>query len=605
MLKFLCLAILLTSQITTFAQTAIHTSELESVYGTYYHNGEPLDGNYKILFDDGLYDLGFFDKGEMDGYYMVFKEGSDQMTYKGEFFKGKGIASWEYDEQGNLTEEIRDYTLELLEGEKNELGRILNGKVKLIDLDHDEFSMNFATEIITLKNGRIDGDILLYDKDERLIQRKIFEEGRLLNSVLYTHQGTVFDTLHYRQDENYTNDTRKRLDEMAYYLNNKKNDNGIQIWTGADQEPLNGDYLIMNGDVVIYEHSFINGIENGLQKTYDKETGLMKEKFHNKNGQFHGVCTWYSDGHIERKYFREGIQHGLQMEYDPDTGIITDSVNFVNGQMEGLQQKRWTGKQKEHAQYVYKNGKIHGPVETFAQTIRGKEFLKQVENYMHGALHGKKTEYDSAGNIVLEETYKFGKLHGPAKGIDYEGMPYNYEYRMGEMIASKSFDEDGNLLEEWEDNGGKITTQTYSPDGNLKSIHYGYHYEYKISEGDTVLTQFFDEKGKIVEEKFEIVSEELDLMDFAYTVDVKYDKKGKVIEKLMTIEKYPNVVIKEFDGEIVVKEYSGAKYPDHGDRHTVKYLNKKGEVIKNCTRAWFDKNEYDDIKGIWQEEKCD
>ncbi len=75
----------------------------------------------------------------------------------------------------------------------------------------------------------------------------------------------------------------------------------------------------------------------------------------------------------------------------------------------------------------YSHGKKHGLEEAWYQGNFQYTIQKHWEReYQDGQLNGLNREwYQDSGYVSLEETYRNGKLHGPARAYHYENYPYN------------------------------------------------------------------------------------------------------------------------------------------------------------------------------------
>jgi antitoxin component YwqK of YwqJK toxin-antitoxin module len=59
---------------------------------------------------------------------------------------------------------------------------------------------------------------------------------------------------------------------------------------------------------LMYEYSYVNGVQHVLQKWYYKN-GQLRRQYHMKNGQWHEMDqNWYSDG---RRYYVQQWKNGI------------------------------------------------------------------------------------------------------------------------------------------------------------------------------------------------------------------------------------------------------------------------------------------------------
>lgn len=98
----------------------------------------------------------------------------------------------------------------------------------------------------------------------------------------------------------------------------------------------------------------------------------------------------------KNELFKE--KHGLYQERWDD-GTIVKTGMYANNEKQG----EWRENVNEVGMYT--NGLKEGSWKTY----NGDLIIKET-NYRNGKLHGKEIEYDSIGQVILEQEFKYGKL---------------------------------------------------------------------------------------------------------------------------------------------------------------------------------------------------
>lgn len=541
------------------AQTKDLTSENLISYQGKLHDGEGniLNGEYKITEAyDGSYLTASFIDGFEQGATSAFSS-EDVLISKADVFYNIIIGSEIFDEKGKIIENNKLFEIKILGGKKNKKRSISSGRVKLVG-DGQYY-------LFTIKNGQLEGLFEFYEKGKESFKSR-YSAGILTENIEYNTDGVLTSESIYC-DVDLATDLRMQIDSWDTKI--EEVENGIYIWKDANGKPLNGEYLIvMDGFKVTREGSFENGKYSGVILTYD-EDGRLNKKSNYVKGKYEGLTIEYGYSSIEKTHYRNGLKHGLFTRYDFDSGLILDSVNYVNDVMDGVQQKRWTG--GEHAKYNYVKGKLHGKVETYYKFENGTDYLQSIEYYVYGAKNGLFIEYDSLGNLVSEEKYKFDKLNGNSNYYDSGRITSTSVFRMGKNVQSTFFDNDGNKESESVLEEDKWVSTSYYESGTIKSINYSPSKDMRVN-GAIDHTKEYDPEGNLVIEVIETFNE--------------------------------HKIIKEYVNEVLKKESTSPYFTDESSIRKIDYYNKKGQISKTC-QSTYDENGGKYGYGAWRKEVCD
>jgi antitoxin component YwqK of YwqJK toxin-antitoxin module len=595
MRNYLILFIALLSN-SLFAQNTISDLAIYSEYGVFYDSsGNLLQGPYKIT-GDGVYSTAYFDpKGEMHGFHRTYYDNT--LQYESEYFLGTAISYKELDKKGNIVEQEIYRNLEILDGKKSKFGSINSGKVKLTFLANQEDYGDYS--IITIKDLRRDGICEEFRVNGQKLSQTEYDNGQLRILTVYNSSGEILKELPTRSAV----DTTKYPLKFTSYLDYKIRQlgNGQYFWTDTSGQPLNGDYDFYFGNTSESDlRSYKNGYLHGTQYNFDA-SGFLQSVENYELGVLSGPVVEASGGTVTMKNYRNGKEHGLYLVYDYTRGIVTDSVIYKYGLKTGTEQiRRMAGKMER--QISYRKGKMHGKVETYEQLQNGDKYVSKIELYQYGNKYGNHVEYDSSGNIIKQEGYKFDKLHG--KSIDnLSGERYESVYKLGKQVANTSFRVDGIKSSEWFINGRKSTSIDYYEDGGIKEKTETIQWDIKRLPEDSMKVSYYDRSGALIKKKVALIEEDTDLSDPCCYWLFHYSN-NKLARTEFVTEEYPNQTIKVYENDRVSQVIDSPMYPDHGEKRQVQYLNKQGVTIKTCSQTYFNENMYDDVEGIWEDEIC-
>lgn len=519
-------------------------------------DGTILNGPYKIT---EAYDGSYLTASFIDGYEQGITSSytsDDILISTADVFYNIIIGSEIFDEKGKIIEKNKLFEIEILEGKKNKKKLIKNGKVKL--LGDDQYY------IFSIQNGMLQGSFEHYEKG-KISFRSEYRGGILIEHTEYSTDGEIIYESIYC-DVDLATDPRMQIDSWDTKI--EEVENGIYSWKDANGKPMNGEYIFLKNDFnVTKEASFDNGKYSGVILTYD-EDGRLNQKSNYVQGKHDGLTVEYGYSYVMKTNYRNGLKHGVFTKYNFESRLILDSVNYVNDEMDGLQQKRW--EDGEHAKYTYVKGKLHGKVETYYKLQNGKDYLQSEEYYVYGAKNGLFTLYDSLGNLVNEQNYKYDKRYGQSIFYDGARITSKVVFRMGETVKSTSFDKEGNIESESVLEGDKWVSTTYYETGTIKSINYSPNKDMRVN-GAIDHTKEFDLKGNLVREVVEIFSEQ--------------------------------TIIKEYVNGLLKKESTSPYFKDESSIQKIDYYNNRGQISKTC-QSTYDENGGKYGFGVWRAEEC-
>ena len=192
---------------------------------------------------------------------------------------------------------------------------------------------------------------------------------------------------------------------------------------------IHGTYLeyFENGNICI-EENYNNGLEEGERREYFSNGQLFQ--FSNwLNDEMNGLClTYYQNGQLRcQKVYHNDQLHGEEKVWS-ENGILIKIAHYENGEVQGEVKNYYpTGEIKSiqhfrnsrphgHCTQFYKSGiqelTKHYDLSslTFLQRWNEDGNLIEEEEYYMGDLHGDKLVYDNQGQVIIKEKYRNGKL---------------------------------------------------------------------------------------------------------------------------------------------------------------------------------------------------
>lgn len=166
-------------------------------------------------------------------------------------------------------------------------------------------------------------------------------------------------------------------------------------------------------------YSYQDGQLDGLDVVY--YDGAVKETGHWKEGKQNGLFTLYTTGGILIDYanFEDGERHGLTRQYDPETGGVTHIGNYLHGEMDG----RWVEYDPDTGyilmEQTYRAGVLHGPAKQYYSNGQ----LQIDMNFVDGVAQGPYQAYYPSGQLQVEDSLENGSYSSQVKMYHEDGTP--------------------------------------------------------------------------------------------------------------------------------------------------------------------------------------
>ncbi|MFZ6052924.1 hypothetical protein [Halocola ammonii] len=544
----------------------------------HFENGK-LNGLYKTFHDNGtLSEMGMYEdgelNGELEGYFdtgqlratMTFKDGKREGSVK--FFYKTGELEREFNMVGGeLHGEMIDYypsgqvssRLVYEDGEREGESESFypdgtlqqktvykddeiegpyvtyyqNGQVKSSGNAKDGsvagawkyFYMDGSLEETSdfSENGKINGESISYDLEERPYQIEEFKNGDIKRITFLDEEGNEIASNKERRGElttEFYNYHRKVVSKGTF-----KDGERTGTWQYFENGELEEEENYVDGDLHGPNTSwFPNGnIDIDREFKYGEATDYYLSKYRNDTVYAEGnyykdnrECTWYyyhPNGEVEYEYWYEkGQRKGEQKTFSITGNLTTISIYDKPGVLSGyisfdtlgnaidtVMLKNGTGKVvlkgnsgKDYFKGEYRGGEAHGifqwlypdgSVETEGNYQHDERTgtwnyyhpngqISSQGDYEKGSRHGTWNTYDYFGNPITEREYFHGDLHGQSI-FHYPGggkrSVNNYEY--GERHGPSTFyTPDGTIIIQRNYDKGKLVSYTYlGENGELKA----------------------------------------------------------------------------------------------------------------------------------------
>ncbi|MEM1328609.1 MAG: hypothetical protein AAGI23_21820 [Bacteroidota bacterium] len=134
-------------------------------------------------------------------------------------------------------------------------------------------------------------------------------------------------------------------------------------------------------------------------------TGKIIEEGFVKNGVKTGTWVTYHEKDASAKTiasYIDGVLNGIFLEMDR-YGRLLSKTKYKNGVFHGEGAKYSFARTTES--YNYKNGKLDG---IYRRWYDNTGELQMEAHYKDGELHGKMTQYNKAGGVIIEYVYENG-----------------------------------------------------------------------------------------------------------------------------------------------------------------------------------------------------
>lgn len=213
-----------------------------------------------------------------------------------------------------------------------------------------------------------------------------------------------------------------------------------------------------------------------------------------KDDERNGPATFYNSFGTE-KYnvaYVEGDLEGEFIEYY-DNKQIAVQVNYIKDERDGLRKTYYkNGQLKSEGTYV--EGELEGELKTYF--VNGN--LKSEATYKEGVQINQTKTYHINGSLSSEGFYdEKGKKNGIYKEYDRAGkLNLEFTYKKGNLVAYKVYHKDGTLLKEGKKKGGEFLFENFYSDGTRRAVG-----NYVGEDGKTGLWKFYDRNGTLDEEE--------------------------------------------------------------------------------------------------------
>ena len=147
----------------------------------------------------------------------------------------------------------------------------------------------------------------------------------------------------------------------------------------------------------VRELEFKNGLQHGVERHYDVETGAVLSEIPWEKGKIQGVKrTLHLNGKLANEAaYENGVVQGASRSYSQD-GKVIRVVNFVNGKREGEATDYWADNPDAVERIVpYRKDKVDGVAKAFY--LNGK--LKWERPFKDNRQHGVEKQYAADGKV--------------------------------------------------------------------------------------------------------------------------------------------------------------------------------------------------------------
>lgn len=263
----------------------------------YDQQGKPMSGQFHIIIHAQKYIIADISKGIIDGELRLYSYNQEIERY-------------------NLKKGI--YHGKQYSYPSNETFTYNNGIITSYISYHDNKQLKKELNYI---NGKIDGNVIEYNKDGKVIEKKHYSNGVLNGEAInISPQG---------------------------YIKQSTYKNGV----------LDGQYqeLFVNGNIAV-KGAYENDKKTGTWLYYE-ENGNIKEEIGYLNGKYHDSNKRYVKGTLfESVQYVDGKRHGKRLYYrgTPPNIKLAEEDNYINGKLDGIV-KRFNERDILYFEAKYKN----------------------------------------------------------------------------------------------------------------------------------------------------------------------------------------------------------------------------------------------------------
>ena len=250
---------------------------------------KPLNGDHRII----------------DGYHSAYI----QAEFKDGFYNGK-YGEYEYNKlkcDGTYKDGKKDGVFKMYDSE----GRVQEEKSykdgKLHGAHKTYFTTGKVEREVNYRNGKQDGKDMVYEWDGTLRRDHTYKDGKQVGKQFTFLKGTyeLYETEYYNEygmkDGEYSSMfTFGQPHILGHYKNDQKDGRWIEIAESGD---------------TLSVKTYVNGREEGLHISYDRNTGARSREFYLKADRKDGLYREYNPGNGELVYeatYQHGRLHGKE-----------------------------------------------------------------------------------------------------------------------------------------------------------------------------------------------------------------------------------------------------------------------------------------------------
>ena len=313
---------------------------------------KPLNGDHRII----------------DGYHSAYI----QAEFKDGFYNGK-YGEYEYNKlkcDGTYKDGKKDGVFKMYDSE----GRVQEEKSykdgKLHGAHKTYFTTGKVEREVNYRNGKQDGKDMVYEWDGTLRRDHTYKDGKQVGKQFTFLKGTyeLYETEYYNEygmkDGEYSSMfTFGQPHILGHYKNDQKDGRWIEI-AGS------GDTLSVK--------TYVNGREEGLHISYDRNTGARSREF----------------------YLKADRKDGLYREYNPGNGELVYEATYQHGRLHGKERRLIVTNRYDYWEIsTYVNGRKTG---LFESRYVKNDAVRETGEYLNGRRVGRWKMYDIDGKLEKE-----------------------------------------------------------------------------------------------------------------------------------------------------------------------------------------------------------
>ena len=237
-------------------------------------------------------------------------------------------------------------------------------------------------------------------------------------------------------------------------------------------------------------NQYIRGDRNGRSRYYNYN-GTLEYEIYFKDNKLHGEWkSFFPGGQIQTEMqFENDEQIGEVKEYFTN-GRISRNSPRKDGERDGMV-KEWYSDGSIYLEMPFVDGEQHGAFKKFYQSGQ----LLEEGMYSSGKLSGQYKSYYLDGSLESETVYdESGKQNGVGVNYNRKGTKfYELDYKKGEVVGYRFWNEKGELLSEGKKKAGKFYYKSIYSDGTIKAEG-----DYEVGDiGKSGDWKYYDRNGNL------------------------------------------------------------------------------------------------------------